>query len=75
MLQITPQQRILLAVSPIDFRKGIESIKALCEQQLVQDPFTGTVFVFHNRARTSIKILVYDGNGFWLLCISPLIER
>ena len=39
MLQITPQHRVLLAVSPIDFRKGIESIKALCEQQLAQDPF------------------------------------
>jgi len=66
MLQITPQQRLLLAVKPTDFRKGIESLKALCEQQLQLDPFAGTIFVFTNQARTGVKILVYDGNGFWL---------
>ncbi len=66
MLQLTPQHWILLAVAPIDFRKGIESIKALCQQQLAQNPFSGAFFVFINRSRTSIKILVYDGNGFWL---------
>ncbi len=65
MLQITPQQRLLLAVKPTDFRKG-ESLKALCEHQLQLDPFAGTIFVFTNRARTGVKILVYDGNGFWL---------
>lgn len=66
MLQITPQHRLLLAAQPTDFRKGIESLKALCEQQLQLDPFSGTVFVFTNRARTGVKVLVYDGNGFWL---------
>ena len=66
MLQITPQHRLLLAVQPTDFRKGIESLKALCEQQLQHDPFSGTVFVFTNKPRTGVKILVYDGNGFWL---------
>ena len=66
MLQVTPQHRILLAVAPVDFRKVIESIRALCEHHLHQDPFSGTLFVFTNRARTSVKILVYDGNGFWL---------
>ncbi|MAZ39870.1 MAG: IS66 family insertion sequence hypothetical protein [Legionellales bacterium] len=66
MLQITPQHRVLLAVNPVDFRKGIESLKALCEQYLDSDAFSGTFFVFRNRADTSIKILVYDGNGFWL---------
>ena len=30
------------------------------------DPFSGAVFVFRNRRRTAIKILVYDGQGFWL---------
>ena len=67
MLQVAPQHRILLAVSPLDFRKGIESIRALCQQELQRDPFSGTLFVFTNRPQTSIKILVYDGNGFWLL--------
>ncbi|MBL8820267.1 MAG: IS66 family insertion sequence element accessory protein TnpB, partial [Planctomyces sp.] len=39
---------------------------ARCKGVLGQDPFTGTVFVFRNRRRSSIKVLVYDGQGFWL---------
>lgn len=66
MLQVTPQHRILLAVDPVDFRKGIDGLKALCKQRLRTNPFSGSVFVFSNRARTSVKILVYDATGFWL---------
>lgn len=66
MLQITPQHRLLLAVKPIDFRKGICGLKAICQQQLSCDPFSGAVFAFTNRARTSVKLLVYDASGFWL---------
>ena len=66
MLQITPQMKILLAVEPADFRKGIDGLAALCKSSLDQDPFAGTVFVFRNRRSTAIKVLVYDGQGFWL---------
>jgi len=66
MLQLIPQQRLLLAIAPIDFRKGINTIIALCEQQLGQQPNDGTLFVFVNRKRTAVKILVYDGQGYWL---------
>lgn len=66
MLQITPQHQLLLAVEPVDFRKGICGLKALCQQKLSCDPFSGTIFAFANRARTSVKLLVYDSSGFWL---------
>ena len=66
MLQLTPQSRIFLAVEPIDFRRGIDGLCALCRQQLGQDPFDGALFVFRNRLGTSLKILCYDGQGFWL---------
>jgi len=66
MLQLIPQQRLLLGIAPIDFRKGINTIIALCEQQLRQQPNDGTLFVFVNRKRTAVKILVYDGQGYWL---------
>lgn len=66
MLQITPHHRLLLAVAPADFRKGIDSLAAVCRQILDEDPFSGTIFVFTNRLRTTLKILVYDGRGFWL---------
>ena len=66
MLSLTPTIPLLLATQPVDFRKGIDSLMALCQKQLQQDPFSGTVFMFTNRNRTAIKALVYDGTGFWL---------
>ena len=66
MLQITPHMKILLAVEPADFRRGIDSLARLCQESLGQDPFAGTVFVFRNRRATALKVLVYDGQGFWL---------
>lgn len=66
MIQITPHMRILVAVEPIDFRAGIDGLVAACRQRLQADPFAGTLFVFRNRTRTAIKVLVYDGQGFWM---------
>lgn len=66
MIQVTPHMRILLAIEPADFRKGIDGLAALCRKILKTDPFSGTMFVFRNRKKTAIKILLYDGQGFWL---------
>jgi transposase len=66
VIQITPQMRILVAVEPLDFRKGIDGIAQSCRERLKSDPFSGTVFVFRNRRGNSLKVLVYDGPGFWL---------
>ena len=66
MIQITPQMRILVAVEPVDFRKGIDGLAQVCKDVLRQDPFSGWVFVFRNRPATALKVLVYDGQGFWL---------
>jgi transposase len=66
MIQVTPHMRVLVAVEPADFRKGIDGLAAVCRAVLQQDPFSGCVFVFGNRRRQAIKILVYDGQGFWL---------
>jgi len=63
MLQITPHMRILVAVEPADFRRGIDSLARLCRESLGQDPFGGAVFVFRNRRATALKVLVYDGQG------------
>ena len=66
MLQITPQMRILVAVEAVDFRKGIDSLAQLCRTKLSTDPFSGCLFVFRSKRAASIKVLVYDGQGFWL---------
>jgi len=66
MIQVTPQMRILLAVAPADFRKGIDGLTRLCRGGLESDPFSGALFVFRNRRGTALKVLAYDGQGFWL---------
>lgn len=66
MIQLVPQLKILVAYEPVDFRKGIDGLVAVCRQHLQQDPFSGCVFLFRNRAATAVKLLVYDGTGFWL---------
>ncbi len=66
MIQLTPQMRILVAVEAVDGRKGIDSLAALCRDQLEADPFSGWVLVFRSRSGTAIRVLVYDGQGFWL---------
>lgn len=66
MIQITPQMLIYVAVAPVDFRKGIDGLASCCKQILNKDPFSGALFLFRNRPVNSLKLLVYDGQGFWL---------
>jgi transposase len=67
MIQITPQMRVLVAIEPVDGRKGIDSLARLCQEKLAEDPFSGCVFIFRSRRGTTVRLLTYDGQGFWLL--------
>lgn len=66
MIQISAPTRILVAVEAVDFRKGIDGLAQVCQERLQADPFCGWLFVFRNRRQTALKILSYDGRGFWL---------
>ena len=66
MIQITPHIKIYLCRDAIDFRKGIDGISGVCRRVLEKDPFSGSLFIFRNRRRTTLKMLLYDGQGFWL---------
>ncbi len=67
MIQLSAHPRILLATQAADFRKGIDGLVALCRYELKKEPRDGTYFVFINRSQTMIRVLVYDGTGFWLM--------
>jgi len=66
MIQVTPQMEIWMAVEAVDFRRGIDGLARVCREVLKADPFSGCLFLFRSRRGTSIRILVYDGQGFWL---------
>jgi transposase len=66
LIQISPQLRILVAIEAIDGRKGIDSLAQLCREKIAVDPFSGCLFIFRSRSGKAIRILTYDGQGFWI---------
>ncbi len=66
MIQISAPMRVLVAIEPVDGRKGIDSLVRLCQETLAEDPFSGCVFIFRSRRGSSIRLLAYDGQGYWL---------
>ena len=68
MIQITPQMRILVAVESFDFRNGIDGLARICAGAAQGGPVFGMALCLsQSRRRTAIKVLVYDGQGFWLM--------
>lgn len=67
MISIDAGPKVYLALEPTDMRKAIDGLSILVASRLALDPFSGHVFAFCNRARTIVKILLWDRNGFWLL--------
>lgn len=66
MIYITRDTQIQLAVKPQDFRKQIDGLAAVVQQHLGKNPKSGALFVFINRARTMVRILSYQENGYWV---------
>ena len=59
--------RIYVATRPVDFRKGIDGLAALAQEELRLDPFSGVVLVFRARRADRLKILLWDGSGMVLI--------
>lgn len=59
--------RILLARDPVDFRKSIDGLAAVCDLVLGEDTLDGTLFLFVNRRRNAVKGLVWTPGGFVML--------
>jgi len=67
MLSLGSATRVFLAVRPVDLRGSFNALNRLTCQVLDQDPLSGHWFVFTNRRRNRVKILCWDGSGFWVL--------
>ncbi|MGC9159763.1 MAG: IS66 family insertion sequence element accessory protein TnpB [Terracidiphilus sp.] len=55
-----------MAIESVDGRRGIDSLAQLCREKLRSDPFSGCLFIFRNRSAKAIRLIAYDGQGFWL---------
>jgi len=60
-------RRILLAREPVDFRKAIDGLAAVCEVHLRENPLDGSLYVFRNRRGTAVKMLIWTHGGFLML--------
>ena len=58
---------VFVATRPVDFRKGMDGLAAVVQQQLRLDPFCGAVFVFRAKRADRVKLLVWDGSGLTLI--------
>ena len=66
MFGIGPATKIYIALEHVDMRKGFEGLHGLVRDRLNEDPLSGHMFLFANRARTRLKVLVWDGSGLWV---------
>jgi transposase len=73
MLSMTARSRIFVCSSAVDFRKGLDGMIGHCRNKLERDPSDGAIFAFINRDKTRVRLLTYDGTGYWL-CLKRLSE-
>ena len=66
MLNLASHARIYAYTKPADMRKGFNGLSGIVRSELGADPTDGSLFLFLNRKRDRIKILHFDGGGFWL---------
>ncbi|TDY16816.1 IS66 Orf2 like protein [Paraburkholderia sp. BL6665CI2N2] len=59
--------KVYLHRDPVDFRYGMNSLSILVEQSMRLNPMDSSLYIFGNRRRDRIKILGWDGSGFWLM--------
>ena len=64
---LTHSVKVCLATRPCDLRKSFDTLSALVEGELGEDPLSSKLFVFLNRKCDRVKLLYWDGSGLWVL--------
>ena len=68
MLSLSPATRVFVALRPVDGRKSFNGLYTLVKETLQQEPTSGFLFVFVNKAGNRLKVLFWDGSGLCLFC-------
>lgn len=67
MISFNSIPRIYIRSGVTDLRKGIDQLATIVQYEFEMSPFDDALYVFCNRAHNKLKILYWDGTGFWLL--------
>ena len=60
-------EQVWIYRQPVDMRKSIDGLSAIVATELGRNPTDRNVYVFCNRAKDKVKLLIWHRNGFWLL--------
>jgi len=60
-------ESIYLYRQPVDMRKGMDGLSSLVQAELELNPVSSNLFIFTNRSRDKVKLLLWERNGFWVL--------
>ena len=66
MIQLSSSAKISICIKPLDFRKGIDSICRIVAEEFNNDPRKGAIYIFINKRATQLRMINYDGTGFWI---------
>lgn len=66
MLSLSPAARIFVGLDPVDMRQSFNGLYTRVQSVLGEDPVSGHYFLFTNKNRNRLKILVWDGSGLWI---------
>ena len=66
MLNVPANVALFVCTQPVDLRKGFDGLGGIVRGVLGGDPLDGSLFLFFNRRRDRLKILHFDGTGYWL---------
>ena len=67
MFNFASSLKIYLCIGAVDMRKSFNGLYAIAKHELMKNPMDGSLFAFCNRCRDRIKLLYWDGTGFWVL--------
>lgn len=65
--------KVMLALKPVDFRKGMDGLAALVQEELKTDAFSGVIYVFRGKRADRLKLIFWDGTG--LVLVSKRLEE
>jgi len=64
MLSLSSSSRYFLYRYQSDMRKGFDGLSGLVRDSMIKDPLSGDVFIFFNKRRSQVKLLLWEGDGF-----------
>ena len=64
MMNFSSSIRLYICLAPADMRKSINGLSAMARNEVGEDPLSGHLFIFRNRAGNRLKVLYWDRNGY-----------